>query len=102
MELLGYMTYDLPFTPLYLFNEVYINKIELFPSIFVLGSLEVSCEIILETRLCELWFTNLILHSDLYAIMLGQLEVKIRNVLELDTMTLGRLRGKILNVSYFH
>ena len=49
----------------------------LFPSIFVLGPLEISCMVRSWDLVCELWFTNLVLPSDLCARMLGRLEVKI-------------------------
>ena len=88
MGLLGCVACGLHFTPLYLCNEAYINKMRLSPSIFVLSSLEVSCGIVLETQLCEFWFIHLMLHLDLCARMFDWLGVKIHKALELDARML--------------
>ena len=54
MRFLGCVACDLPFTLSFLCNEVYINKIGLFPSIFVPNPLVVSCMVHSQYSVCDL------------------------------------------------
>ena len=92
---------DLPFTPLVLCNEAFINKIGLSPFIFVPSPEEVSCVVHSCDSICGLWFTNLVLPSDLCARMLGRLETKVRETLRIGSTSLGWLGAKILKTPYF-
>ena len=83
--LLGCVAYDLPFTLSFLCNEAYINKIRLFPSIFVLGPSKVSYMVHSWDLVCGLLFVNLMLSLDLCARMLGWLGAKICKALRVGS-----------------
>ena len=100
--LLGGVACGLPFTSPFLYNETYINKVELFSSIFVPNLSEVSYMVCSRDSVCELWFTNLMLPLNLCLRMLGQLRVKICKALELAVRMLNWLGAKICNALCFH
>ena len=77
MGLLGCVACGLSFTPPFLCNKAYINKIGLSPSIFVPSPLEVSYMVRSQDIVRELWFVNLMLPSDLCARMLSLLGANI-------------------------
>ena len=77
MRLLGFLAYGLPFTPPFLYNEAYINKIGLSSSIFVPDLLKVSYMVHLWDLVCGLQFENLLLLSNLCTKMLSRLGAKI-------------------------
>ena len=97
-----YVACDLPFTPPVLCNEAFINKMGLFPSIFVPGPLEVSCMVCSWCSVCGLRFANLVLPSDLCAWMLGRLGAKVYKASRIGSRSLGWLGAKILKALLFH
>ena len=95
-------TCELPFTPPALCNEAYINKMRLFPSIFVLGPEEVSYVVCSYDSVYGLQFVNLVLPLNLCARMLSRLGTKACEASRIRSRSLSWLGAMILMTPYFY
>ena len=96
------MACDLPFYTTNLCNEVFINKMWLSLTIFVLNPKKVICGVHSYGSVCGLRFANLVLPSDLCVRMLGQMRTKVGKASRDGSRSLGWLGAKIFRIPYFY